>query len=77
MEVHSICWDNSGEYLASVSQDLVKVWSISTGECIHNLNSNGNKFHSCVFHPNYTNLLVIGGHQVIVFLFICCRKRSK
>ncbi|XP_020112920.1 transcriptional corepressor LEUNIG_HOMOLOG isoform X2 [Ananas comosus] len=63
MEVHSICWDNSGEYLASVSQDLVKVWSISTGECIHNLNSNGNKFHSCVFHPNYTNLLVIGGHQ--------------
>ncbi|XP_072969042.1 transcriptional corepressor LEUNIG_HOMOLOG-like isoform X1 [Typha angustifolia] len=63
MEIQSICWDNSGEYLASVSQDLVKVWSLSTGECIHELRSSGNKFHSCVFHPNYTSLLVIGGYQ--------------
>ena len=63
-----MCWDNSGEFIASVSQDLVKVWSISSGECIHELSSNGNKFHSCVFHPSYTNLLVIGGYQVIVTL---------
>ncbi|KAK8463489.1 hypothetical protein SEVIR_1G368600v4 [Setaria viridis] len=62
-DVQSVCWDNSGEYLASVSQDLVKVWSISSGECIHELSSNGNKFHSCVFHPSYTSLLVIGGYQ--------------
>ncbi|GJM87322.1 hypothetical protein PR202_ga03263 [Eleusine coracana subsp. coracana] len=62
-DVQSVCWDNSGEYLASVSQDLVKVWSVSSGECIHELSSNGNKFHSCVFHPGYTNLLVIGGYQ--------------
>lgn len=64
-EVHSVCWDANGEYLASVSQDYVKVWSIVSGECIHELSSNGNKFHSCVFHPTYTSLLVIGGYQVI------------
>jgi WD40 repeat protein len=63
-DVQSVCWDSSGEYLASVSQDLVKVWSISSGECIHEVSSNGNKFHSCVFHPSYANLLVIGGYQV-------------
>ncbi|XP_039138000.1 transcriptional corepressor LEUNIG_HOMOLOG-like isoform X1 [Dioscorea cayenensis subsp. rotundata] len=62
-EVHSVCWDANGEYLASVSQDYVKVWSIVSGECIHELSSNGNKFHSCVFHPTYTSLLVIGGYQ--------------
>ncbi|KAM3245070.1 hypothetical protein ACQJBY_056413 [Aegilops geniculata] len=62
-DVQSVCWDNTGEYLASVSQDLVKVWSVSSGECIHEVSSNGNKFHSCVFHPSYTSLLVIGGYQ--------------
>uniref|UniRef100_A0A453Q113 Uncharacterized protein n=1 Tax=Aegilops tauschii subsp. strangulata TaxID=200361 RepID=A0A453Q113_AEGTS len=62
-DVQSVCWDNTGEYLASVSQDLVKVWSVSSGECIHEVSSNGNKFHSCVFHPSYPNLLVIGGYQ--------------
>ncbi|TVU27244.1 hypothetical protein EJB05_29841 [Eragrostis curvula] len=62
-DVQSVCWDNSGEYIASVNQDLVKVWSVSSGECIHELSSNGNKFCSCVFHPSYTNLLVIGGYQ--------------
>uniref|UniRef100_A0A0E0KSP7 LisH domain-containing protein n=1 Tax=Oryza punctata TaxID=4537 RepID=A0A0E0KSP7_ORYPU len=62
-DVQSVCWDSSGQYLASVSQDLVKVWSISSGECTHEVSSNGNKFHSCVFHPGYTDLLVIGGYQ--------------
>ncbi|KAJ4954306.1 hypothetical protein NE237_011089 [Protea cynaroides] len=62
-EVNSICWDTNGDYLASVSQDCVRVWSISSGECIHELSSNGNKFHSCVFHPSYSTLLVIGGYQ--------------
>ncbi|KAL5711763.1 hypothetical protein ACHQM5_014006 [Ranunculus cassubicifolius] len=62
-EVHSVCWDVNGDYLASVSQDSVRVWSIASGECIHELNSNGNKFHSCVFHPSYSTLLVIGGYQ--------------
>ncbi|XP_010940733.1 transcriptional corepressor LEUNIG_HOMOLOG isoform X2 [Elaeis guineensis] len=65
-EVQSICCDNSGELLASVSQDCVKVWSLSRGDCIHELNSNGNKFHSCVFHPNYPDILVIGGYQSLL-----------
>ncbi|XP_011020662.1 PREDICTED: transcriptional corepressor LEUNIG-like [Populus euphratica] len=61
--VHSVCWDVNGDYLASVSQESVRVWSLATGECIHELSSSGNKFHSCVFHPGYSTLLVIGGYQ--------------
>ncbi|CAA2985459.1 transcriptional corepressor LEUNIG_HOMOLOG-like [Olea europaea subsp. europaea] len=58
--VNYLCWDLTGELLASVSKDRVKVWSVSSGECIHEVNSNGNQFYSCVFHPNYSALLVIG-----------------
>ena len=62
----SVCWDPSGEYLASVSEDSVKVWSLASGnegECVHELSCSGNKFHSCVFHPTYASLLVIGCYQ--------------
>ncbi|KAL6502957.1 hypothetical protein OROHE_024125 [Orobanche hederae] len=59
--VNYLCWDLSGDLLASVSEDSIKVWSLDSGECIHELNSNGNQFHSCVFHPSYSALLVIGG----------------
>ena len=65
-EVHCVCWDANGEYLASVSHDSVRVWSLtSERESIHELSSNGNKFQCCVFHPSYPNLLVVGGYQVI------------
>ncbi|XP_021911778.1 transcriptional corepressor LEUNIG-like isoform X2 [Carica papaya] len=66
--VHSICWDPSGEYLASVSDDLVKVWTVGSGnkgECIHELSCSGNKFHTCVFHPTYPSLLVIGCYETL------------
>ncbi|RVW59624.1 Transcriptional corepressor LEUNIG-like [Vitis vinifera] len=59
--VNYLSWDANGEFMASVSPDLVKVWSIASGECIHELSSNGSQFHSCVFHPSYPTLLVIGG----------------
>ncbi|KAM7258227.1 hypothetical protein ACFE04_013968 [Oxalis oulophora] len=64
--IHSVCWDRNGEYLASVSEDSVRVWTVgsgSEGDCVHELNCNGNKFHSCVFHPTYPSLLVIGCYQ--------------
>ncbi|KAJ7523936.1 hypothetical protein O6H91_18G069300 [Diphasiastrum complanatum] len=64
--VHSVCWDATGDYVASVSEDSVRVWALgsgSDGECVHELSCNGNKFHSCVFHPNYPSLLVIGCYQ--------------
>ncbi|KAL3531120.1 hypothetical protein ACH5RR_010442 [Cinchona calisaya] len=63
--VNYLCWDLNGDYLASVSEDSVKVWSLASGECIHELSSNGNQFHSCVFHPNYSALLVIGGLRAL------------
>eukprot|EP00245_Coleochaete_scutata_P005445 TRINITY_DN1898_c0_g1_i1.p1 TRINITY_DN1898_c0_g1~~TRINITY_DN1898_c0_g1_i1.p1 ORF type:complete len:962 (+),score=206.18 TRINITY_DN1898_c0_g1_i1:183-3068(+) len=65
--VHDLCWDATGDYVASVSEDSVRVWSLGQGgeggECVHELISSGNKFHSCVFHPNYPPLLVIGCYQ--------------
>ncbi|XP_019057600.1 PREDICTED: transcriptional corepressor LEUNIG-like [Tarenaya hassleriana] len=66
--VHSVCWDPSGEYLASVSSDMVRVWSIGSsnkGECIHELSSSGNKYNTCVFHPTYTPLLIIGCYETL------------
>ncbi|XP_077242207.1 transcriptional corepressor LEUNIG_HOMOLOG-like isoform X2 [Tasmannia lanceolata] len=67
-EVHSICWDPDGQFMASVSEDCVRVWSVATdGKCIDTLRFNGNKFSSCTFHPGYPLLLVIGGYQVIEF----------
>ncbi|KAL6980155.1 hypothetical protein U1Q18_021802 [Sarracenia purpurea var. burkii] len=64
--IHSVCWDPSGEFLASVSENSVRVWTLGTGsegDCVHELSCNGNKFHSCVFHPTYSSLLVIGCYQ--------------
>ncbi|KAF2612722.1 hypothetical protein F2Q70_00013547 [Brassica cretica] len=65
-QINSVCWDPSGDFLASVSEDMVKVWTLGTGsegECVHELSCNGNKFQSCVFHPTYPSLLVIGCYQ--------------
>lgn len=64
--VDSVCWDPSGELVVSVSEDSVRVWSLGSGseaDCVHELSCNGNKFHSCVFHPTYPSLLVIGCYQ--------------
>ncbi|ONI10470.1 hypothetical protein PRUPE_4G049300 [Prunus persica] len=63
-DVVSLCWDTSGKYLASVSEDSARIWSTaSNGKWIHELKSNGNKFQSCTFHPGYPLLLIIGGYQ--------------
>ncbi|KAJ7961511.1 Transcriptional corepressor LEUNIG [Quillaja saponaria] len=60
-KVNYICWDANGDYLASVSQNLLKIWSLASGNCIQELGSTGNQFYSCVFHPIYSTLLVVGG----------------
>ncbi|XP_051223606.1 transcriptional corepressor LEUNIG isoform X3 [Lolium perenne] len=63
--VDSVCWSPSGEYLASTSEDTVKVWSLNSASenSVQELNSNGNKFHACTFHPSYPSLLIVGGYQ--------------
>ncbi|BFG18787.1 hypothetical protein CerSpe_050610 [Prunus speciosa] len=75
--VHSVCWDPSGKFLASVSEDSVRVWTLlgsgGEGECVHELSCNGSKFHSCVFHPTYTSLLVIGCYQASQFCIIALK----
>uniref|UniRef100_A0A0A9FAA3 Uncharacterized protein n=1 Tax=Arundo donax TaxID=35708 RepID=A0A0A9FAA3_ARUDO len=64
-EVNCVCWDENGEYLASVSQDTVKIWSVASGACIHELRSHGNQYHSCIFHPRYPKMLIVGGYQTL------------
>ncbi|KAJ4708365.1 Transcriptional corepressor LEUNIG [Melia azedarach] len=67
-QVHSVCWDTTGEYLASVSDDLVRVWTIGSGgkgECMHELSCSGNRFRTCVFHPTFSSLLVIGCYETL------------
>lgn len=64
--IHSVCWDPSGEYLASTSDGVAKVWKFGSGgkgDCIHELKGNGNTFHTCVFHPTNTSVLIIGSHE--------------
>ncbi|XP_021606125.2 transcriptional corepressor LEUNIG isoform X2 [Manihot esculenta] len=66
--IHSVCWDPSGEFVASVSDDLVRVWTVgsgSKGECVHELSCTGNKFHTCVFHPTYSSMLIIGCYETL------------
>ncbi|KAK4265145.1 hypothetical protein QN277_026233 [Acacia crassicarpa] len=64
--VRSLCWDFSGEYLASVSNNLVRVWTVKSGkgECIQELNASGKQFNTCVFHPSYP-LLIIGCNETL------------
>ncbi|GAU41981.1 hypothetical protein TSUD_306870 [Trifolium subterraneum] len=64
--INSVCWDPSGELMASASEDSVRIWTLgmgSEGECVHELSCNGSKFHSCVFHPTFPSLLFIGCYQ--------------
>ena len=63
-ELRSVCWNPNGEYLASVSNDVVKVWSSASGECIHELRSDGINFNCCIFHPASPGILLVGGYQV-------------
>ncbi|XP_039064762.1 transcriptional corepressor LEUNIG-like isoform X4 [Hibiscus syriacus] len=68
--VHSVSWDATGEFLASVSDDLVRVWTVGSGgkgECVQELSctGSGTKFNTCVFHPSYSSLLVIGCYKTL------------
>ncbi|KAK3263538.1 hypothetical protein CYMTET_27663 [Cymbomonas tetramitiformis] len=64
--INSLCWSADGSTLISASEDSVRMWAIgggSEGECFSECVSNGNKFHSCAFHPVNQNLVVIGSYQ--------------
>ncbi|KAI8011739.1 hypothetical protein LOK49_LG06G01117 [Camellia lanceoleosa] len=37
--VNYLCWDLNGDYLASISEESVKVWSLTSRECIHEISS--------------------------------------
>uniref|UniRef100_A0A453MMM5 Uncharacterized protein n=1 Tax=Aegilops tauschii subsp. strangulata TaxID=200361 RepID=A0A453MMM5_AEGTS len=75
-EVNCICWDETGEYLASASQDSVKVWSAASGQCIHELRSHGNQYQSCIFHPRYPKVLIVGGYQTVELWSVADNQRN-
>uniref|UniRef100_A0A0A9GJ00 Uncharacterized protein n=1 Tax=Arundo donax TaxID=35708 RepID=A0A0A9GJ00_ARUDO len=63
--IQTVCWDSKGDYLASVSENSVRVWSFTSGhdgELVNELNCSGRLLCSCVFHPTFPSLLVIGGY---------------
>lgn len=65
-DVLSISWDFTGEYLLSVSEESARLWSMrSGGKCIYELHASEKRFQSCIFHPGYQNLGIIGSHKVI------------
>ncbi|KAL5064160.1 hypothetical protein RYX36_025897 [Vicia faba] len=66
--ITSMCWDDTGKMIASVSEDEARVWSVNEGQCIHNCAFNGKKFQSVIFHPRYHMTLVVGGHQCLLLL---------
>ncbi|KAM7254677.1 hypothetical protein ACFE04_019918 [Oxalis oulophora] len=60
----SICWDLSGKYIASVTEDSARLWTLEPKvKCVKELRAYGNKFRSCAFHPGHSLLLVIGAYQ--------------
>ncbi|CAL0302762.1 unnamed protein product [Lupinus luteus] len=64
--VRYICWDANGGTLASMSPNMVKIWSLISGECINEYNSSiQNQFQSCTFHPINSTMLVIGGNSYL------------
>uniref|UniRef100_A0A0V0IBV0 Putative ovule protein n=1 Tax=Solanum chacoense TaxID=4108 RepID=A0A0V0IBV0_SOLCH len=68
--IRGICWSSSGEYLASLSEDMVKVWKIGSSgeqECMHEQSVTGKRFRCCTFHPCYPSVLVVGSDQCLEF----------
>ncbi|KAK2436637.1 transcriptional corepressor LEUNIG [Trifolium repens] len=65
-DINSICWDVTGNMIASTSEDDIRVWSVfDGGQCIHEYPSDGKRFQSVIFHPRYHSVLVIGGYQCL------------
>ncbi|KAL9259916.1 Transcriptional corepressor LEUNIG-like protein [Drosera capensis] len=70
--VHSICWDTSGEFLASASEDLIRVWSFGSGtksQCIYELNCNGKSFSSCdveLWNMKHQNTMTLPAHDGLI-----------
>ncbi|KAK4373992.1 hypothetical protein RND71_004669 [Anisodus tanguticus] len=64
-DVRSICWDMSGNYLASACEDIARIWPVSDGKCIYELFSSGNKFQSCTFRPGHSQVLVISSDEFL------------
>lgn len=67
--VTSISWQPSGEFLVTVSRELVTAWHISSSgipDPVHKFKKTLNQgdFHTAIFHPTDSSLLIIGCGKV-------------
>ncbi|XP_004505383.1 transcriptional corepressor LEUNIG-like [Cicer arietinum] len=70
-DIRSICWDVTGQTIASVSEDEVRVWTINMeGKCLYEYPSKGKRFQTVIFHPRFRNVLVVGGFQNLELLIL-------
>ncbi|WJX52101.1 hypothetical protein P8452_38245 [Trifolium repens] len=70
-DIYSLCWNATGQTIASVSEDAVRVWSLSLdGQCLYEYPSKENNLMSIVFHPRHRNVLVVGGYKWMELLIL-------
>ncbi|CAI9100253.1 OLC1v1037212C2 [Oldenlandia corymbosa var. corymbosa] len=65
-DVFSVCWNSSGDYIACISEDSIKVWKVGSWgleSCIRELSIRYKRFHCCIFHPCRSSLLVLGSNE--------------
>ncbi|XP_024637584.1 transcriptional corepressor LEUNIG isoform X2 [Medicago truncatula] len=75
--VRSVCWHSSGNYMASVCNDLVKLWAIGSdcrGACITQLNATESKFKTCVFHPSHNILIISCSESLMLWDYVESKK---
>ena len=61
--VHAVSWAQDGQWLASGGEDQqVRVWNVSTNECIHVL-PHGGAVTAVVFAPNGDWVVSVGTHE--------------
>uniref|UniRef100_A0A7N0ZUS7 Uncharacterized protein n=1 Tax=Kalanchoe fedtschenkoi TaxID=63787 RepID=A0A7N0ZUS7_KALFE len=63
--VECMCWDASGRYLVSTSQDSAHIWSVANWcASIHKLMAKSDQnFKSCIFHPAISQVVIIGSDK--------------
>jgi len=61
-QINSVVWNSTGEYLASASEDSVRIWDLRTPkESIQQFTVHGN--YCCAYHPLQQNIIIIGSYQ--------------
>jgi len=61
--VSYVCWNATGDYLMTVSEDAVHLWDPNKRQLIQKFTRSHEKFFSCLFHPTDPTKALIGRYQ--------------